>query len=114
MGGVVTGGEDRMVALDAGDVGAGQFVGTLDNDAVDMGIGIEHVDSHKVVVGRRNFGMLAWSRPSTVTPAIVTSASPLTVTTAYLFGRPAFDIEALATSDAASGDSMMVWSLPAP
>ena len=61
MGGVVTGGQDRVVALDAGDVGAGQFVGTLRDDTVDVGIGIEHVDSHKVVIGRRirNAGLVA-------------------------------------------------------
>ena len=58
--------------------------------------------------------MLAWSRPSTVTPAMVTSASPLIVTTAYLVGRVALGSEALETSDAASGASMMVWPLLSP
>ena len=53
MGDVVAGGEDRMVALDAGDVRAGQLVGTGDRDAVDMGVGIEHVNAEKVVVRRR-------------------------------------------------------------
>ena len=51
-----------MIALDAGDVGAGQFVGTLvDSDVVDVGVGIEHVDSQKVVIGRRirNAGLVA-------------------------------------------------------
>ena len=39
-----------MVALNAGDVRAGQFVRTRDRDAVDMGIGVEHVDPQKVIV----------------------------------------------------------------
>ena len=39
--------------------------------------------------------MPPWSRPSTVTPSIVTSASPLTVTTAYLVGRRELESEAL-------------------
>jgi hypothetical protein len=34
--------------------------------------------------------------------------------TANLFGRPEFVSMALATSEAASGDSMMVWPVPAP
>ena len=54
MGGIVAGDEDRMVALDAGDVGAGQFVRTGDRDAVDMGIGIEHVDAQEVMVRARD------------------------------------------------------------
>jgi hypothetical protein len=49
-----------------------------------------------------------------VTPVIVASASPLTVTTAYLVGREAFESLALETNAAASGDSMMVWPAPAP
>ena len=61
MADVVTGDQDRVVALVAGDVIAGQLVRTLRNDAVDMGVGIEHVDSHKVVIGRRirNAGLVA-------------------------------------------------------
>ena len=51
---VVAGGEDRMVALDAGDVRAGQFVGTGDRDAVDMGVGIEDVDAQEVMVRARD------------------------------------------------------------
>ena len=113
MGGVVTGGQDRMVALNAGDVGAGQFVRTLRNDAVDMGIGIEHVDSHKVVIGRR-------IRNAALVAPIDGHARDRDVGVTLdgnhrVFGRPAaVGIEALETSDAASGDSMMVWSLPAP
>ena len=58
--------------------------------------------------------MLPWSRPSTVTPLIATSALLVMVTTAYLVGRVELASLALETSEAASGDSMMVWPVPAP
>ena len=32
--------------------------------------------------------MSPWSRPSTVTPVMVTSELPFTVTTEYRYGRP--------------------------
>ena len=50
MGDIVAGGEDRMVALDAGDIRAGEFVRAGDCDAIDMGIGVEHVDAQEVMV----------------------------------------------------------------
>ena len=58
--------------------------------------------------------MLPWSRPSTVTPEMVTSALLVTVMTAYLVGRLELASVALTTRIAASGDSMMVWPVPAP
>ena len=52
--GIVAGNEDAMIALNAGDVRAGQFVRTGDCDAIDMGIGVEHVDPQEVMVRARD------------------------------------------------------------
>jgi hypothetical protein len=43
-----------MVALDAGDIETGEFVRAGDCDAIDMGIGVEHVDAQEVMVRARD------------------------------------------------------------
>ncbi len=65
MRGIVAGDEDAVIALDAGDIaGRLEFVRTGDCDAIDMGIGVEHVDAEVIVVepgtsSRRNGALVA-------------------------------------------------------
>lgn len=54
VGDVVAGDEDRVVALDAGDIGAGELVCAGDCDAIDIGVGVEHVDAQEVMVRARD------------------------------------------------------------
>jgi hypothetical protein len=50
MGDVVAGRDDRNVTLGAAGDRADEFVDIRDRDAVDVRVGIEHVDADKVVV----------------------------------------------------------------